>query len=212
MLGQRRIAPRAARARRRLDRLREALVRDEPIGAERVLLLVVAAARSDDGARSPRQLRRAARWRRRRLGVASFTAGPLAGIASQVIDLYCDSAIVCDLAAAHALELSDEQIAAHLLVLWSVAGTLEQAEALIARSGGASVEQALAARLREPAARELPATLTPRTAIRMLSEVRDHGRRLRRHAGPGAVRRALFPGRHTRRAIRRAQMQLGLVS
>ena len=90
--------------------------------AERFLVALVQAVREDgDGeGGGARDVYVAARKRRRRLALLSFGAGPFAGVANQIADLYCETAVVSDLACLHGVELSDEEIAAHLLVLWDV--------------------------------------------------------------------------------------------
>jgi hypothetical protein len=86
-----------------------------------------------------------ARKRRRRLGLVSFGAGPLVGVASQVADLYCETATVCDVVAIYDLDLTDERIAAHMLVLWEIVDDLDAADAAIA--GAPSIASLLGGQL-----------------------------------------------------------------
>lgn len=207
------LARRVDGAKDRLRALRDALAGEEPIDPERVLLLLVAAARDAETGRrrSLRQVRRAARRRRRRLGVMSFAAGPLAGVAGQLVDLYCETAIVCDVADAHALELSDEQLAAHMLVLWSVTDTLDEADRTLAGTGR-PLREVLTSRLRTQLGGERSEALTMRSAVKAISDARSLGGQVGRRLGARSVGGALFPGRRTRKAIRRARRQLGLVA
>lgn len=87
-------------------------------------MALVRAVRDDDGGRerSSRDLYVRARKRRRRLGLAALGAGPMAGVASRIADLYCEAATFCDVVDIHELDLGDEQIAAHLLPQERVGG------------------------------------------------------------------------------------------
>jgi hypothetical protein len=82
----------------------------------------VRTARDGDAAddASPEEVRKAAKKRRRRLGIASFAAGPFAAVAGEASDLYSETATVCDVVDLHRLDLSDAQIGGHMLVLWGV--------------------------------------------------------------------------------------------
>src|SRR3954469_1987534 len=104
---------------------------DQPASIERFLLALVATVRDDETEvdRTARDVFETARRRRRGLGFVSFGTGPLVRVSNQVADLYCDTATVCDLADVHRLALGDEQIAAHMLVLWGVAGDFDDAQA-----------------------------------------------------------------------------------
>jgi len=66
---------------------------DRGMTPENVLAGIVAAVRADehDEERTSRDVFTTARSRRRRLGLLSFGAGPMVGVASQVVDLYCET-------------------------------------------------------------------------------------------------------------------------
>lgn len=89
----------------------------------------LAAVRNDEASqeRTRGDLISAARKRRRRLGLMSFGVGPLVGVANQLADLYCETATVCEIASLHDLRLSDEQIGAHMLVIWEIADSYPSA-------------------------------------------------------------------------------------
>ena len=53
----------------------------------------------------------------------------MVGTANQLVDLYCETATVVDLDRLHGLGMSDERIAAQMLVLWNITPD-------IARGGG----------------------------------------------------------------------------
>jgi len=114
---------------------------------------------------------KAAKRRRRRLGVVSLGAGPLAGAANQLADLYGDTATVCDLVDLHGLELSDAEIAAVMLELWNVAGSSEQASAAITGTGD-SISELLVSRVNERASEQIPEKWTKRSAAKALWDAR----------------------------------------
>jgi len=182
-----------------------------PTSIERFLVALVRAVREDDrtGDRSTRDVFEAARRRRRRLGVLSLGAGPLVGAASHVVDLYCETAVVCDLEGVHHLGLSDESIAAHMLVLWSVTDTLEEAESAIAGTGERSVAAILSTRLRAHSKERLPETLSRRSAVKALWDARAAVGEAREGAS-SAIRGVAFTGRRTKQVIRKAERQLGV--
>jgi hypothetical protein len=92
------------------------------------LLALVRAVRDDerDEEQSSRDVYVRARKRRRRLGLISFGAGPMVGVAGRVADLYCETATVCDVADLHGLDLNEQ--VAHMLVLWSITEDFVRAE------------------------------------------------------------------------------------
>ena len=188
---------------------------EQSTSLERVLLGVVGAVRDDnrdedDDERTARDVFETARRRRRRLGLMSFGAGPLVGVANQLVDLYCETAVVCDLVDVHDLVLEDQQIAAHMLLLWSITESLDEAQATIDGSGPRSISDHLSLRLREHAKEYLPKKQTKRSAIRALWKARGIAGDVRDAAGAGAVGTAFFPGKRTKQVIARAELQLGV--
>jgi hypothetical protein len=189
-----------------------ALLRDDDEkqrSIERFLLALVRTVRDDEGDEdlSARDVFETARSRRRRLGLVSFGAGPLVGVANQVSDLYCDTATVCELAELHDLGLSDEQLAAHMLVLWGVADGFAVAESAMRHE---TVGVLLGARLQ--AHTGLEREMTKRKAAKALWDARDAVGDARKSASSGAVSTVMFTGRHTKRLIKQAEEQLGIVA
>lgn len=184
---------------------------DQHTSPELFLIGLVRAVRTDDR-EAPRRSRREvlirARRRRRRLGVLSLGAGPFAAVASQLVDLYAETAIVCDLASAHALPLRDEELAAHMLTLWAIAPNAEQARAALTGTAEMSVASMLRASLGPKLHRPDPATA--RGAARAVWEARAALAGAREGSRSGALRGVLFAGRRTKRAIKRAELQLGI--
>lgn len=172
--------------------------------AERFLVALVQAVREDGEGegRGARDVYVAARKRRRRLALLSFGAGPFAGVANQIADLYCETAVVSDLACHHGVELSDEEIAAHLLVLWDVIDDYGAAVGVV--GGDPPLASLLALRLQERAGEQLPDQLTKRSLTKALWQVRGATADARRDA----VKTAMFTGQRTKQVIRRAEEQL----
>ena len=183
----------------------------EKVTAEHFLLTLVRAVRDDETAedRSERDVHKSAKRRRRRLGLLSLGTGPMVGVTSKLVDLYSDTATVADLANAHDLTLSDEQIAAHMLELWNVARTPEEARAAIDGSGPATGE-ILVARLRERADERIPDELTKWNIVKALWQARDIPGEVAEAAAGGGVKAVVFSGRHATELISRAEVQLGV--
>src|SRR3954451_13453110 len=132
---------------------------EQPVSIERFMLALVATVRGDETEkdRDARDVFETARRRRRGLGLVSFGTGPLVRVSNQVADLYCDTATVCDLAEVHRLGLSDEHVAAHMLVLWSATESLPEAQAAVDQRLVAAL---LSTRLAERTGSNVPAQLT----------------------------------------------------
>jgi hypothetical protein len=182
----------------------------EALSAERFLLALVRAVRTDDHPeeRRARDVYVTARKRRRRLGLISFGTGPLVGVANQLTDLYCETATVCDVAAFHGLNLSGEEIGAHMVVLWGIADTYPTARKAI--NGEPPVARLLAADLGERLGERLPERLTKRSLTKALWDARAAVGDARKSATSGAVRSVMFTGHRTKKVIGKAEEQLGV--
>lgn len=185
---------------------------DESESAERLLLRLVRSVRDDEpgGLWSQEAIGDRAKRRRRHLGLLSFGTGPLVGVASQAVDLYCDVATLHDVAALHRLALTDEQMAAHVLVLWSITPTMAEGEAAIAGTDGRSVEDALGAALTREANERLPERWTPWSVIKAMWQMRSLIDDVREGGKSGVVKPVVFTGRHTKRVIERVERQLAV--
>lgn len=187
---------------------------------EAYLLALVDAVREDEREedRSRREVYVQARKRRRRLGLISFGAGPLAGVASRVADLYCEVATVCDVADFHDLRLSDEQVGAQVLVMWSIIDDLEQAEG--AMRGEPPLAQTLAGRLGERFDLKAEADLSEMSSVEMAKllwearsmegELRDSLTGARDAASGQPIRSVAFTGHRTKKLIKKVEKQLGV--
>lgn len=179
------------------------------------LLALVRAVRDDerDEEQSSRDVYVRARKRRRRLGLISFGAGPMVGAASRVADLYCETATVSDVADLHGLDLSDEQVGAHMLVLWSIAEDFVRAEG--AMRGEPPVAEILGVRLSEFLGLELEAQPTKLAIAKAIWEVQrldlvnvaDDAKKM---IGGQPIRSVAFTGHRTKKVIKKAEAQLGV--
>lgn len=177
---------------------------------EGFLLALVRAVRNDEREERlrAREVYTTSRKRRRRLGLMSFGTGPMIGVANQLSDLYCETAIICGVAEQYGLELGDEQLAAHMLVLWGIVGTFEEAER--AMEGNPAVAGILARKLRDRLGDHLPENLTKRSAVKALWDMRSSLEDGRKAGSSGAVRTVVFTGFHTKKVIKRVEAQLGV--
>ncbi|HUA74213.1 MAG TPA: hypothetical protein VL988_05575 [Solirubrobacteraceae bacterium] len=207
-------ATKAEHAGERFKGLRSVFADDErPVTIENVMAGLVSAVREDEHEEdlSARDVYKAARSRRRRLGLLSFGAGPLAGVATRIVDLYCETALLCDLALLHGIDLNDRQVVANMLVLWGISDNLAEAEATMGgQAGGGSLLSAVARRARESVGPAVPAKLTKRAAVQMLWDARELVDDARKAAGTGNVGGVVFAGHRTKRLINKAEVQLGV--
>jgi hypothetical protein len=185
---------------------------DRASSVEGFLLALVRAVRKDEQEErlEARDVYVTSRKRRRRLGLMSFGAGPLIGVANQLADLYCETAIVCDVATLHGLELGDEQLAAHMLLLWGIVETPVEARQAI--EGDPSLTNILARRVGEQFGEQLPEKLTKRSAIKALWDVRGALGDARRASSSKALRTVVFTGFRTKKVIKKAEAQLGVAT
>jgi hypothetical protein len=179
------------------------------------LLALVRAVRDDerDEKQASHDVYVRARKRRRRLGLISFGAGPMVGVASRVADLYCETATVCDVADLHGLDLSDEQVAAHMLVLWSITEDFARAEG--AMRGEPPVAEILGAKLFEYLDLELEAQPTKLAIVKAIWEVQrlnplDVADDAKKAVGGQPIRSVAFTGHRTKKVIKKAEAQLGV--
>ena len=182
---------------------------DGQTSVEGFILGVVRSARADDDAdeQSEKDVRKAAKKRRRRLGVASFATGPFAGMTGEITDLYSETATVVDLVELHDLPLTDVEIGGHMVVLWGLCDDPALAAKALDGTGPALVEL-LATRV----ATEYQAAETVPAKIKVIWKNRDLMADVREAATSGAFKRVLRAGRDAKDLIERAEVQLGVRS
>lgn len=182
---------------------------DTSLSVEGFLVRLVEAVRDEEAHdQTSRDVYVAARKRRRRLGLAALGAGPFVGVANQIADLYCETAVVCELAALHKLDLSEEEIAAHMLVLWSITDDL--AQAWNAMRGDPPVAKILAGKLLDTGRERVQVDGTKRSIVKALWDIRGIVADGTVQSSDGSLRTVLFTGHRTKKLIRRAQRQLGV--
>jgi hypothetical protein len=183
---------------------------DQPITLEALVVLLVDAVHKDGEGRelTDRDVFKAAKRRYRRLGTVSIPSGPIGG---HLVKLYCEAATLCDVVELRAAPLTDEEIAAHLLVLWGAMPDTTSAVAAIDGTGP-SVLVALSLRGKERLRLPPEGLATKRAVIKTLWSLRGTGLRgaiddVREAATPG-IRENLFPGGRVKAFIAEAGAQL----
>ncbi len=181
---------------------------------ERGLVTLVRSVRDDDdddGLLTDRDVEKAAKRRSKRARRTALLAGPAAGTANQLVDLYCETATVCDLDRLHGLGMSDEQIAAHMLVLWDVTEDIAVAEAAILQTG-TPVTTLLGQRFGAQAAARMPEDTTSKVAMfKALWRARGLAGEVRESVmGERNVTGVFFAGKRVKAFIARAETALGV--
>jgi hypothetical protein len=159
----------------------------------------------DDHAPTAKQVERAGRRRARRAGIVGIWGGP-AGLC--LASLYSEAMLVCDIVDRHDLDLTDEQIGAHLLVLWNLSPDLAEATAAIDGSGPSVAAQVLDDRVLDGK----PITgLSPKDAVLVLWRMRQltDPDEL---PGTTKMRHFALPKRRIRRVTEQVEAQLGVRS
>jgi hypothetical protein len=178
---------------------------DRPLTIERLTLLLVGAVRHDEErGLTDDDVLAAAKRRYRRLGAVSLPTGPAGGA---LVNLYCEAATLCDVVELRGRPLSDEAVAAHLLVLWGIVPEVQAAaDALVGR--GPAVAAIVAGRVRARAAAvELPDPMTKRAAVLAVWRLRGVADEVTEVEGTG-IRERLFPGRRVAAFVAEAGQQL----
>jgi hypothetical protein len=178
---------------------------------ERALVAMVRGVRDDDEEPlTDRDVEQAARRRFKRARRAALLAGPAVGTANQVVDLYCETATVCDLDRLHELGLSDERVAAQMLVLWNVTPDIEAAEAAILETGP-SVWAMLTQRFGEQAAAQMPEKRTKTAIVKAMWNARGLANDAReRVLGERNITGVMFAGKRVKEFVERAEAALGV--
>jgi hypothetical protein len=178
---------------------------------ERALVTLVRTVRSDDDEPlSDRDLEKAAKRRSKRARRTALLAGPAVGTANQLVDLYCETATVCDLDRLHGLGMSDERVAAQMLVLWDVTPDIAVAEAAI-RGTGAPVTTLLGQRFGLKMAEHMPQTKSKKDIIKALWKARGVAGDVRENVmGERNITGIFFAGKRVKEFIARAEAALGV--
>jgi hypothetical protein len=181
---------------------------DQPVAVETMLVILVDACHADDAPElTDRDVKKAGKRRQRVAGLAGAVGGPV-GI--QLASLYCEVEILCDVVHRHRLELTEEEIAAHLLVLWNVVPDLEIAKHAIDGTGD-SLAARMTGAVRGKVAEHSPKGRTKKEVVRMLWQMRNVTDEVQL-PGSANVRDVVLPGRRVKAVTQAAERQLGVAT
>ncbi len=188
----------------------KAMFSDDPdarIGIESFLVLIVDVVNEDEEREfSARRLKRTGKRRARLAGLAGLPLGK-AGLA--LAGLYSETEIVCDVAQHHRLDLTDEQLAAHLLVLWNAAPDLSVATAAIDGTGP-PVTAYLAGRTADHLITKAPDEMTAKDVVMVLWRARGLMGDVDL-PGSSRLRDFMLPGGQVKTVKRAAEAQFGVI-
>jgi len=181
---------------------------DQPVTIEALLVVLVDAVHQDDsGEPSKRDVKKAGKRRQRVAGTVGMFAGP---IGMYVASLYCEAEIMCDVADRHRLVLSDEDLAAHLLVMWNAMPDFVSATAAIDGTGQ-SVAGRMATQLHGKVTAKPLDEMTKRDAVLALWRLRGliSNTSMPERANPKDI---LLPGSRVKAITKAAERQLGVTA
>lgn len=179
---------------------------DQPITVEALLVLLVDAVHADEPRElSKRDVKKAGKHRHRIVGGLGMFGGP---IGMYVASLYSEAKIVCDVADRHELDLSDEDLAAHLLVMWNAMPDFSTAQAAIDGSGQ-SVASRTATQFRDRLTDKPLDQMTKRDAVLVLWRLRGVAKAASLPGATGA-KDVLLPGGRVKTVIKAAERQFGV--
>jgi hypothetical protein len=181
---------------------------DHPLTVEAFMVALVDAVRGDEAREMrARDVTKAAKRRQSRLGKLCSFGGPTA---LYLFSLYCEVAVLCDVERAHRLQLSDEELTAHLMVLWRLMPAHPEALAAI-RGDGPSVVETSADHLRATVVRGAldDGELTKRETVMLLWRLRGAYDAIEL-PGSASPRDVYLPGARVRELVAAAEEQLGV--
>ncbi len=181
---------------------------DRPMSPERLLVMLVDAVNGEaDRELTDRDVLKAAKKRQRLAGAAGAAGGP---VGLQLASLYCEAEILCDVAERHRLVPANEELAAHLLVLWNAMPDLDSAKAAIDGSG-LSVFARMAADAHARVVTKPREEMTKRDVVRMVWKLRGAVGDVEM-PGSSSPRDVLLPGKRVKAFTKAAERQLGVTS
>jgi len=190
----------------RLTTLRD-MQDDRSTTIEALLVLLIDAVREENCRElSERDIKKFGKRRQRIAGGLGMFAGP-AGI--YIASLYSEVKIFCDVAERHRVALPDEDLAAHLLVIWNAMPNFESARAAVDGSGQ-SVASRLAAISRDKVIDKPLGEMTKKDAAAALWRLRG----VTDSSLPGSARArdVLLPGGRVKAVMQAAECQLGVAA
>jgi hypothetical protein len=179
-----------------------AMEEDRPVSPEKLLLMLVAAVRGDGELdMSFTEVKGIGRRNERLAAAAAVFGGP----GYLVADMYCDATLLCLLADCFELDLPNDEIAAHLLVMWQAMPDLATARrALDAGDDSESVTRHASSRFKESVSSK-----TKKDTLVTLWRLRSGGHALPALT-PATVKNVLRAGRALQQRLDEAADELGL--
>ena len=197
----------------RFNSLREIFTdKDEVQSLPTFLLRLIRAVRledDDDDDETRRDVYKRAKRRRRRIGMLSFTTGPMLPVATELTDLYCETATVCDLDDLYKLGLSDQQVGGHLLVLWELTDDVNAAIAAMHDETGIELGKLMFDKF---GLADQPPMQTKLEMVKRIWEVQKQVNDMRDGVGGGAVTGVMFSGFRMKKFIKTAETRLGVMA
>jgi len=181
---------------------------DQALTIESLLVLLVDAVNSDDPTRelTDDDVKKAAKRRGRLAGTAGALGGP---VGLNIASLYCEAEILCDVAERHRLRLADEELAAHLMVLWNLMPDVSSATAAIDGTGQ-SVVARIASHAHARVVTKPREEMTKRDVVRTIWRLRNVMEDVEM-PGSDRYRDAFLPGKRVKAVTQAAEHQLGVV-
>lgn len=185
---------------------------DQPLTAEALLLLIVDAVHKDEPRElSEKDVKKAGKRRQRLATAAGLTGGP---VGLTIANLYCEAAVLCDVVDLHGLALTDEEIAAHLLVLWNAVADFDAGRQAIDGTGlsvmahvGLRMQQQLHERVTDKPIGEMTKTDIVKALWRLRGVAGDVA--IPEDGGPKDL---FLPGGRVKAITEAAERQLGIVA
>ncbi len=132
------------------------------------------------------------------------------GVATKLVDLYCEAATVSELADLYRLGLSDQEIAAHLLMLWGITEDAEEADAAVDPTRAGTIAGLVIGQAREKVVVDPSDSATVLRAGRALWTLRGSVVGTERPTTAQSVRGWLFARRRAKQLVTRAKQQLAV--
>lgn len=180
---------------------------EQPISAEALVLVFIDTVRSENSGTRPatREDIAAANSGRQKFVPLISKAGPMGAAAGCLAGLYSEAAILCDVADASGLEVSREEMGAHVLVLWGVLPDYARALAATQGEEGKSVANYLKGRAAVGTASDNPDRMSKREVIGLVWRLRA-GRKTKIRGAKSAVEDMITAAEHELgRALPRAK-------
>lgn len=148
---------------------------DQPMTIEALILVLVETVRSENNGNRPTSRDEVKAFYATRQKVIAWLSkvGPLGAAGGSLAALYNDAAILCDVADINHLNLSQDDLAAHVLVQWRIMPNHARGLAAMRTAAGESVADYLKARLPTGDTAENPDRMSKREVVVLLWKLRS---------------------------------------